>query len=46
MKEFPQKLSASGWDIGQVKVHPVTGFSGTNDSRRLLPIDISHLDLD
>jgi hypothetical protein len=30
MKQFPQKLSGSGWDIGAKKIHPVTGFSGTN----------------
>lgn len=44
MKEFPYKLSASGWDIGQRKNRPVTGFSGTNDSRCVLPTDIHHLD--
>ncbi|KAL8364190.1 hypothetical protein RB601_009770 [Gaeumannomyces tritici] len=45
LKEFPSKLSASGWDLGDVKVHPTTGFSGTNDSRELLPLSVSHLDL-
>ena len=45
MKEFPHKLSASGWDIGMVKTHPTTGFSGTNDSKKLLPLDVNHLDL-
>ncbi|KAI0428953.1 hypothetical protein F5Y09DRAFT_357310 [Xylaria sp. FL1042] len=45
VKEFPYKLSASGWDIGKTKVHHVTGFSGTNDSRKLLPIDMKNLDL-
>ncbi|SMR57643.1 unnamed protein product [Zymoseptoria tritici ST99CH_3D1] len=45
MKEFPQKLSASGWDIGVAKNRPTTGFSGTNDSRALLPLDVYHLDL-
>ncbi|KAH6502438.1 hypothetical protein HBI55_034300 [Parastagonospora nodorum] len=45
MKEFPQKLSASGWDIGAVKTHPVTGFSGTNDTLHLLPLTVKHLDL-
>ena len=45
MKEFPHKLSASGWDIGQVKTHPTTGFSGTNDSRKVLPLSVEHLDL-
>jgi hypothetical protein len=46
MKQFPHKLSASGWDIGQVKSHPTTGFSGTNDSRHVLPLNVKHLDLD
>lgn len=46
MKEFPSKLSSSGWDLGEKKVHPTTGFSGTNDSRRLLPLGIEQLDLD
>lgn len=45
MKEFPKKLSASGWDIGQVKPHPTTGFSGTSDSRHVLPLSVKHLDL-
>ncbi|CAG1982711.1 unnamed protein product [Fusarium graminearum] len=44
-KEFPHKLSASGWDLGKVKHHPTTGFSGTNDSRYVLPADIKQLDL-
>ncbi|POS70805.1 hypothetical protein DHEL01_v210801 [Diaporthe helianthi] len=44
MKEFPHKLSASGWDIGKRKGRPVTGFSGTNDSRCVLPTDIHHID--
>jgi hypothetical protein len=45
MKEFPQKLSASGWDLGSLKTHPVTGFSGTNDTLHLLPLTVKHLDL-
>lgn len=44
MKEFPHKLSASGWDIGKRKTRPVTGFSGTNDSRCMLPTDVHHID--
>lgn len=44
MKEFPHKLSASGWDIGKRKSRPVTGFSGTNDSRCMLPTDVHHID--
>ncbi|KAL4796122.1 hypothetical protein BDV19DRAFT_388541 [Aspergillus venezuelensis] len=45
MKEFPSKLSASGWDIGEVKSHPTVGFSGTNDSRVTLPVSVTQLDL-
>jgi hypothetical protein len=45
MREFPQKLSASGWDIGQPKSQPTTGFSGTNDSQHVLPLSVHHLDL-
>ncbi|PQE07113.1 p-loop containing nucleoside triphosphate hydrolase protein [Rutstroemia sp. NJR-2017a BVV2] len=45
MKEFPHKLSSSGWDIAGEKAHPTTGFSGTNDSRYILPLSISQCDL-
>ncbi|TGJ81237.1 hypothetical protein E0Z10_g7524 [Xylaria hypoxylon] len=45
VKEFPFKLSASGWDLGKRKSHYTTGFSGTNDSRKALPLDMKHLDL-
>jgi hypothetical protein len=45
MKEFPHKLSSSGWDIAREKGHPTTGFSGTNDSRYILPLSISQCDL-
>ncbi|CAI6342345.1 unnamed protein product [Periconia digitata] len=45
MKEFPEKLSASGWDMAAVKPKPTTGFSGTNDSRHVLPLTMKHLDL-
>ncbi|KAF2759861.1 hypothetical protein EJ05DRAFT_463267 [Pseudovirgaria hyperparasitica] len=45
MKEFPSKLSSSGWDIAQVKRHPTTGFSGTNDSRYLLPLSVQQYDI-
>ncbi|KAG5659563.1 hypothetical protein KAF25_002122 [Fusarium avenaceum] len=44
-KEFPHKLSASGWDLAKIKDNPTTGFSGTNDSRYVLPTDIKQLDL-
>ncbi|OTB10950.1 hypothetical protein K445DRAFT_236605 [Daldinia sp. EC12] len=46
MKEFPYRLSASGWDIGEVKTHEMTGFSGTNDSRQVLPLGVKQLDLE
>ncbi|KAH8676420.1 hypothetical protein BGZ60DRAFT_562097 [Tricladium varicosporioides] len=45
MKEFSHKLSSSGWDIAKEKVHPTTGFSGTNDSRYILPLSITQCDL-
>ena len=45
MKEFPHKLSSSGWDIARTKVHPTTGFSGTNDSRYMIPLSIEQRDL-
>jgi hypothetical protein len=45
MKEFPKKISASGWDIGRIGAHPLTGFSGTNDSQHVLPLDVIQLDL-
>ncbi|KAK2031664.1 hypothetical protein LX32DRAFT_584407 [Colletotrichum zoysiae] len=45
IKEFPHKLSASGWDIGARKGNPTTGFSGTMDSRAFLPLSVKHLDL-
>ena len=44
MKEFPHKLSASGWDIGEEKQQKTTGFSGTNDARILLPLSVEQLD--
>ncbi len=45
MKEFTHKLSSSGWEIGRDKDHPTTGFSGTNDSRYLLPVRVKQCDL-
>lgn len=44
-REFPYRLSASGWDLGKAKTNPMTGFSGTNDSRYVLPLDVRQLDL-
>ena len=39
-KEFPHKLSTSGWDLAERKAKLTTGFSGTNDNRYLLPNSI------
>ncbi|KAJ6785676.1 hypothetical protein PWT90_00969 [Aphanocladium album] len=44
-QEFPHKLSASGWDLGKTKSNPTTGFSGTNDSRYVLPLGMKQLAL-
>lgn len=46
MREFPEKLSASGWDLARKSGLPTTGFSGTNDSRLTLPLQIQQLELD
>ncbi|KAK3317279.1 hypothetical protein B0T19DRAFT_389380 [Cercophora scortea] len=46
MKEFPFKLSASGWDLAKPKLYPLTGFSGTNDSKYVLPLTVRSLDLE
>ncbi len=45
MKQFPFKLSASGWDLARQKGQPMTGFSGTNDSKGVLPLSVRALDL-
>lgn len=46
MKEFPLKLSSSGWDIGRPKAFPLTGFSGTDDLQHILPVSVTQLELD
>ncbi|CAI7576772.1 unnamed protein product [Penicillium glandicola] len=43
MKSFPHKLSASGWDIGEIKTNPTVGFSGTNDGKKTLPLSVYQL---
>ena len=48
MKEFPYKLSTSGWDLVQDRSsfrQLATGFSGTNDNCFLLPQMIEQVDL-
>ncbi|RKF80414.1 putative p-loop containing nucleoside triphosphate hydrolase [Golovinomyces cichoracearum] len=55
-KQFTYKLQASGWDIPlydfntktqgiNTNITRTTGFSGTNDWKRLLPLTISQQDL-
>ncbi|KAI0029346.1 hypothetical protein K488DRAFT_56572 [Vararia minispora EC-137] len=39
-KEFPYKLSTSGWDLASRKPNITTGFSGTKDNHFLLPTTI------
>lgn len=45
-KIFAKKLMCTTWDLctGQL-THPVTGFSGTNDTKLLLPMPIVQSDL-
>ena len=38
--EFPSKLAASSWNLAKSKHHPTTGFSGTCDSKHILPLSI------
>ena len=45
MKEFPHKISASGWDIAREKCYHTTGFSGTNGSRYILPLSTTQFEL-
>ena len=44
-RQFPQKLSANGWDLCREDKNPVTGFSGTNETQLLLPLTIEQCDL-
>lgn len=46
LREFPKKLSASGWDLGANKHYPTTGFSGTTDSKYVLPLNMEYLELE
>ncbi|KAK2608816.1 hypothetical protein QQS21_002673 [Conoideocrella luteorostrata] len=46
LREHSEKISASGWDLARHKTLPTTGFSGTHDSRHLLPLSIEQHDLD
>ena len=43
-KQFTSKLSTSSWDLAGRKGRVITGFSGTNDNRDLLPTSITQHD--
>jgi len=46
IKQFPLKLSSSGWDLAKPKKHHLlTRFSGTNNSKAVLPLFVTALDL-
>ena len=45
-KKFEGKLSLSFWDLCTEKEHPMTGFSGTNDSKLLLPLTVQNYDVE
>ncbi|KYQ92585.1 U3 snoRNP protein [Tieghemostelium lacteum] len=46
-KCFPEKLLANAWDISSEKENLTTiGFSGTNDTRCLLPLNIKQQDME
>ncbi|KAG9312774.1 hypothetical protein JVU11DRAFT_6186 [Chiua virens] len=45
-KEFPWKLAGSSWDLAEKREKLITGFSGTNDNRWLLPTSIAQHDLE
>ncbi|CAJ1422993.1 unnamed protein product, partial [Effrenium voratum] len=44
-KCFPHKIASTGWDLC-THDHVTTGFSGTNDTRLLLPLSIKQKDLE
>ncbi|GIZ42489.1 hypothetical protein CKM354_000575700 [Cercospora kikuchii] len=45
VKEYPSKLSSSGCDLGRKKHLPTKGFSGTQDAKIVLPLDVDQLEL-
>ncbi|KAF8548327.1 hypothetical protein OG21DRAFT_1449260 [Imleria badia] len=45
-QEFPFRLCGSSWDLAEKREKLITGFSGTNDGRWLLPMSIAQRDLD
>lgn len=46
-KIFEQKLMCTAWDLCSEQLnHPVTGFSGTNDTKNILPLTVVQNDLE
>ncbi|KAF3910551.1 hypothetical protein ABW21_db0201596 [Orbilia brochopaga] len=45
-KQYPYKLTSSGWDLVETRPHVTSGFSGTNDNKYLLPLSIEQHDLE
>ena len=43
-KMFSTKLTMSAWDLAEKRRLPTTGFSGTNDTRYILPTSIEQID--
>lgn len=40
LRAYRQHIAASGWDLGEKKPNPTTGFSGTTDLCAVLPMDM------
>ena len=43
--EFHSKLSASAWNLASLNKNLTTGFSGTNDFRFLLPLEMKYYEI-
>lgn len=46
LKIFDKKLMCTAWDLCSDHMHKVTGFSGTNDTKNILPLTIAQNDLE
>lgn len=45
LKTFENKVTSTTWDLCSKQLaHPVTGFSGTNDTKNMLPITVTQND--
>ncbi|XP_031624364.1 uncharacterized protein LOC116341417 [Contarinia nasturtii] len=46
-KTFENKLICTAWDLcNEFMVHPTTGFSGTSDTKNVLPLPVAQNDLE